>query len=75
MTLINWCNRIGIVLAASIALCGTLDQAMAEADGCRDVVGTYLTKNFAKGGGGGGSFQPEPDLGDGQRPSILHRFR
>jgi hypothetical protein len=52
MTLMFWLYRAGVALAAAIALCSATNRAMAEADACRDLVGTYLTKNFATGGSG-----------------------
>jgi hypothetical protein len=43
-----------VMLSLAILMTAMLspNRAMAEADACRDLVGTYLTKNFAKGGSG-----------------------
>src|SRR5512143_1254279 len=41
-----------IVLAAGLIAVGAARSAAAEAGACHDLVGTYLTKNFAKGESG-----------------------
>jgi len=41
-----------IVLAAGLTMIGAARPAGAEAGACHDLVGTYLTKNFAKGENG-----------------------
>lgn len=38
-----------IALAAGLIVLGASPPAVAEAGACHDLVGTYLTKNFAKG--------------------------
>ena len=38
-----------IALAAGLIVLGASRPAVAEAGACHDLVGTYLTKNFAKG--------------------------
>ena len=40
---------VGFALAATLVLFSLSDRASAEAGACHDLVGTYLTKNFAKG--------------------------
>ncbi len=44
---------VGFALAATLVLFSLSDRASAEAGACHDLVGTYLTKNFAKGAGSG----------------------
>jgi hypothetical protein len=44
--------HLAVVVAASVALCGSINEALAESSACHDLVGTYLTKNFAKGESG-----------------------
>lgn len=44
---------VGFALAATLVLFSLPGRAMAEAGACHDLVGTYLTKNFAKGAGSG----------------------
>jgi hypothetical protein len=44
--------HLAVVVAASVALCGSINEAVAESGACHDLVGTYLTKNFAKGESG-----------------------
>jgi hypothetical protein len=43
-----------IMLAAGLIAIGAARPAAAEAGACHDLVGTYLTKNFAKGETSGG---------------------
>ena len=42
-----------VMLAAGLMVIATARPAAAEAGACHDMVGTYLTKNFAKGESGG----------------------
>jgi hypothetical protein len=39
----------GFVLCAKLGLYSVTGHVLAEAGACHDLVGTYLTKNFAKG--------------------------
>ncbi|MGE5259297.1 MAG: hypothetical protein ACM3MH_00305 [Actinomycetota bacterium] len=43
----------GFAFATMLALFSPPNRAVAEAGACHDLVGTYLTKNFAKGASGG----------------------
>jgi hypothetical protein len=53
MASMNSLRLICVALAASVVLCGATELAGAEACACHDLVGTYLTKNYAKGESGG----------------------
>jgi len=46
-------RRAVLVLSAGLIAIGATRPAAAEAGACHDLVGTYLTKNFAKGAGSG----------------------
>ncbi len=76
----------GIVLAASVVLLGRIDESVAESGACHDLVGTYLTKNYAKGESGanfisrslltlsGSGVASFTDSGEGaRRASVLSR--
>ncbi len=64
-----------VALAAGLIAIGTSRPAAAEAGACHDLVGTYLTKNFAKGESERELHQPEPDRALRQRTGLVHRFR
>jgi hypothetical protein len=53
MASMNSLRLICVALAASVVLCGAIELAGAQAGACHDLVGTYLTKNYAKGESGG----------------------
>jgi hypothetical protein len=67
--------QVLLMLAAGFIVIGAPRPAAAEAGACKDLVGTYLTKNFAKGESSGSFTSRSLIALSGSWPGLVHRFR